>query len=207
VVTSEGPSRPQPPPAAAGESGTPTGRRGTSHRATPKPVHRGAGGGTHSAAPATGAPPTSANAADLPATTASAPASSPPGAPSQSGTLSAQGSVNSSSNAYWTQNDVTLTSSQPITSLVVELRVVRTAGVDSSGSWTSASDATMPSVTVEGAELVYRWTLDPGRTLSPGTYTFSGQFHHDEGVRDSSGDRWSAQSIGSDGASSVGGGF
>lgn len=208
VVTSQGPTRPQPPPAAAGESGSPSGERATPRRSGRPPGHRGgAVDAPHSAAPTTTTPTASATATAPPATTGTAPATSPPEMPTQGGTLSAQGSVNGGSNSYWTQNDVTLTSSQPITSLVVELRVARTPGVDSSGSWTSAPDATTASVTEEGEDLVYRWTLDAGRTLSPGTYTFSGQFQHDEGVRDTSGDGWSAQTAGPDGSASLGGGF
>lgn len=206
VVTSDGPSHGQPPSAAPEKSGSPATHKAPTHRSTHPPGHHNAAGG-HTATPPAGPPPSPSTSTTTPPAGPGAGGTPQSDPPASSGTLSARGSLNDSSNAYWTQSDVALTNSQPLTALTVELRVARTEGVSSTGSWTSVSGQTTASVTVEGAELVYRWTLNSGQTLVPGTHTFSGQFNHAEGDRDVGGDGYTAASEGPDGASSVTGGF
>ncbi|MET9217729.1 hypothetical protein ABZX65_02940 [Streptomyces sp. NPDC003300] len=192
VGTDSPAAQPRSPAASSHPSGRHGGTGGTRPTGTPS-------GGASSP---TGTPPSSA------ATTSGIDGGAPGSVETaRNGTLTARGSVDSASNDYWTQSDVVLTTGKPLTTLSVELRVARTEGVSSTGSWTSVSGGTNPTVTVEGAELVYRWTLDADNTLAPGTYTFSGQFNHAAGARATGGDTYTARWTGPDGTSSVDGGF
>lgn len=109
-------------------------------------------------------------------------------------------------NAYWTQDDVVLTTDRPLTALSVELRVAMTPGVTNSGAYDSTGRATLTTA-VEGDFLVYRWALRPGSTLDAGTYTFAGQFQHDEGQRSAGGDRFTVTGDGPAGSASLSGGY
>ncbi|WUH94126.1 hypothetical protein OG900_31025 [Streptomyces sp. NBC_00433] len=109
-------------------------------------------------------------------------------APTSDGPLSSNGVIGSGSNDYWTQSDVDLATTQTLTSLTVELRIARNSHETSTNSWTTVPGGPAAQVTVEGQDLVYRWTLNAGQTLAPGTYTFSGQFSHDPGQGGTDGD-------------------
>ncbi|WP_406064483.1 hypothetical protein OG462_36465 [Streptomyces sp. NBC_01077] len=116
----------------------------------------------------------------------------------------AAGTIDPGSNRWWAQNDLGLTTDTPVTGLTVELRIVRTAGVVSTGHWRTrpAEDFTV-TVTEEGRDLVYRWTLKPGRTVPPGPHVFAGQYNHAEGVRDASADTYTVVLTGTDGGRST----
>lgn len=104
---------------------------------------------------------------------------------------------------------MTLRTTQPLSSLTVELRVALTGGVRTTGSWRSlpVEDFTA-SAQEEGGFLVYRWTLKPGRTVPAGTHMFAGQYNHAEGERDAGGDYFTAHAARTTGrAVSVGDGF
>jgi len=216
VVTSGGPGKgpgpgvpPPPSPAAGGEHAPDTHTRLPSAPARPSGAERGrahGGGGSR----ATTRPPSTATPETTPPTEIRGPGPGGlpvSGGPVRDGPVFARGTISPSSTASWTQADVMLTSSGPIGSLSVELRVARTGGVASTGSYTSAPGAMAPSVTVAGTQLIYRWTLATGTVLPPGTHTFSGRFRHTPGPRDTGGDTWTVRSAGPGGSSSVGGGF
>ncbi|MFB7028152.1 MULTISPECIES: hypothetical protein [unclassified Streptomyces] len=118
-----------------------------------------------------------------PATTTALPAPGP--------AARATGTINPGSNRWWAQSDLGVTTESPVTGLVVELRIARTAGVVSTGHWRTrpAGDFTV-TVTEAPASLVYRWTLKEGRTLPPGPHVFAAQYQHPEGVRDASSDTY-----------------
>lgn len=141
------------------------------------------------------------------------PPATPPAAPgplrAEDGPLWADGVVDPHSNAYWAQSEVTLRTSEPLSSLTVELRIALTGGVTSTGSWRSlpVRDFTV-SVTEDGGHLVYRWALRAGRTVPAGTHTFAGQYNHAEGARDATGDYLTAHAVSSTGRrASVGASF
>jgi len=117
---------------------------------------------------------------------------------SDSGAASTASRTQTDSSGRTTRSSIALTIGRPLTSLTVELRVVRTAKVAGTGS--SSSDAAQTSVTMaeEGGFLVYRWTLDPGQTLRPGTYTFTGLFAHAAG-RDTRSDAYTVMGSGAGG--------
>lgn len=200
-----------PPPTSDSPRGSTRSGSGASRPATPPAGHTGAH--THRATP-TGHPPNPSKAGGSgPSSTSTSTGrgrdagqgAPPPGSTAGSNGLSAAATVDGSSNDYWTQSDVTLTSARPLTSLAIELRVARTPGVATTGSYDSVSGQTHVSITVVGDVLVYRWELNAGQTLAPGTYTFAAQFQHDGGGRDTSGDTYAVTADGPDGGSSLSG--
>ncbi|MFE4620258.1 hypothetical protein ACFRJ7_29565 [Streptomyces sp. NPDC056747] len=121
----------------------------------------------------------------------------------------AAGTLDPGSNRWWAQGDVTVTTRTPVSGLVVDVRVARTAGVVSTGHWRTrpAEDFTV-TVTEEPGALLYRWTLKPGRTVPPGRHVFAVQYNHAEGVRDASADAYTVVLTGGDGGrSTLRGGF
>jgi hypothetical protein len=168
-----------------------------------------------SASPTVPSRPTAAPTTSTPsaATTAgAAPSSSRPAPPvagqSQNGPLWSAGSLDAHSTVYWEQNNVTLKTAQPLTSLTVELRVALTGDVQSTGSWRTLPSEDF-SVTVQeaGGSLVYRWVLKPGLTVPAGQHEFAAQFNHATGARSAAGDGYRVDARGSSGPVSVWGGF
>jgi len=181
----------------------------------------------HSPAPIVAAPGTTATAPSSPAGSTTGryrpptrssgpPSASPAGAPAggtappvRDGFLAATGVLDPYSIADWAQNDLTLTTTETLTTLKVTVRVARTDGVADAGHWTSIP-AELVTTTVAGDdhELVYRFALASGATLSPGRYTFAVQYHHAAGARALTGDSYLAAGRGvSKDKSEVTGGF
>ncbi|MCX5409244.1 hypothetical protein OHA37_35995 [Streptomyces sp. NBC_00335] len=134
--------------------------------------------------PTAAAPSSAPSSADRPA---------PPveGSRTEDGPLWADGSVDPHSNSYWAQSNVTLKTREPLTSLVVELRIALTQGVRDTGSWRTRPAADFDlSARREGGFLVYRWTLKPGRTVPSGEHVFAGQYDHAPGGRDAKDDTY-----------------
>ena len=163
-------------------------------------------------------PPTSARPAPVAPAPATRPGSarptpqatgpSPSADESRNGPLSSAGSVDSRSTVYWTQSNLALRTTQPLTSLTIEIRIAQTGGVQNTGTW-----QTLPSgdftVTVQEADgaLVYRWVLKPGLTVPAGSHEFAAQFNNGVGVRGASGDGYRVDARASGGSASVRGGF
>ncbi|WP_031173646.1 hypothetical protein [Streptomyces durhamensis] len=153
--------------------------------------------------------------APAPATTpGSAHPTPPPASPSpsagesQNGALWAAGSVDPHSTVYWTQSNLALKATQPLTSLTVEMRIVQTGGVKNTGTWqTLPSDDFTVTVQEAGGTLVYRWVLKPGLTVPAGSYEFAAQFNNGTRVRSAAGDGYRVDGQGSGGSASVRGGF
>ncbi|MCD9875693.1 hypothetical protein [Streptomyces guryensis] len=133
---------------------------------------------------------------------------SPAAGESQNGALWSAGSMDPRSTVYWTQSNLVLKTAQPLTSLTIEMRIVQTGGVRSTGTW-----QTLPSgdftVTVKeaGGTLVYRWVLKPGLTVPAGSFELAAQFNNGTGVRSAAGDGYRVDAQGSGGSASVRGGF
>ncbi|MFV0128702.1 hypothetical protein ACLGI4_13450 [Streptomyces sp. HMX112] len=140
--------------------------------------------------PAPQPPPTPGRVTPVPVTPAP-PTGGPPEARAAHGPLSSDGSVDPHSNAYWAQNNLTLRTSAPLTSLTVEVRVAQTGGVAPTGSWRTLPETDF-TVTVResGGALVHRWTLKPGRGVPPGRHVFAVQYNHAAGARDAKGDTY-----------------
>jgi hypothetical protein len=133
---------------------------------------------------------------------------SPSAGESQNGPLSSAGSVDPHSTVYWTQSNLALKTTQPFTSLTVEMRIVQTGGAKITGTWQTlpSDDFTVTTQEADGT-LVYRWVLKPGLTVPAGSYEFAAQFNNGTGVRSAAGDGYRVDAQGSGGSASVRGGF
>ncbi|MFJ6831008.1 hypothetical protein [Streptomyces sp. NPDC091209] len=127
---------------------------------------------------------------DTPTATATAPVRAPAGGTAD-GPLWSDGSVDPHSNDFWAQSDVTLKTTEQLTSLTVELKVRQTGGVSDMGAWRSLPEGDFTTTVVErDGFLVYTWALKPGRTVWPGEWVFAGQYDHDRGGRDAKDDAY-----------------
>jgi hypothetical protein len=117
----------------------------------------------------------------------------PSAAEPEDGPLWSDGWIDPGSNEYWAQSDITVRTTETLTSLTVELRVAQTGGVSSTGSWRTRpeEDFTLNVEETDGF-LVYRWTLKDGRTVPAGEHMFAGQYNHETGNRDAGGDSYVA---------------
>ncbi|MHC3470091.1 hypothetical protein ACYF6T_15400 [Streptomyces sp. 7R007] len=153
--------------------------------------------------------------APAPATTPGSSRRTPPAAtpsPSadegQNGALWSAGSLDPHSTVYWTQSNLVLKTTQPLTSLTVEIRIVQTGGVKNTGTWQTLPSADFTVTTEEaGGTLVYRWVLKPGLTVPTGSHEFAVQFNNGTGERTATGDGYRVDARGSGGPASVRGGF
>lgn len=140
--------------------------------------------------------------------TPSATSPSPTADESRNGPLRSAGSLDPKSTVYWTQSNLVLKTTKPLTSLTVEIRIVQTGGAKNTGTW-----QTLPSgdftVTVQeaGGALVYRWVLKPGLTVPAGSHEFAAQFNNGVDARSAAGDGYLVDAQGSGGSASVRGGF
>jgi len=127
------------------------------------------------------------------APSATATAQPPVTAGAEDGPLWSDGSVDSHSNEFWAQSNLTLKTSEELSALTVELRIAQTGGVASTGAWRSLPEDDF-SLTTEGKDgfLVYTWTLKEGRKVPKGEWVFAGQYNHERGGRSAAGDRYTA---------------
>ncbi|MFC9926630.1 hypothetical protein [Streptomyces sp. NPDC127190] len=181
------------PPATVTTPATPSPTVGSPHPTSARPTP---------AAPAPVTTPGSARPTP-PATSPSPSAGESPG-----GALSAAGSLDPKSTVYWTQSNLVLKTTRPLTSLTVEMRIAQTGGVQSTGTWQTLPGAYF-TVTVQeaGGTLVYRWVLKPGLTVPAGGYEFAAQFNNGSGKRTAAGDGYRVDAQGPGGSGSVRGGF
>lgn len=140
--------------------------------------------------------------------TPSATSPSPTADESQNGPLRSVGSLDAKSTVYWTQSNLLLKTTQPLTALTVEIRVVQTGGAKSTGTWqTLPGDDFTVTVQEAGGALVYRWVLKPGMTVPAGNHEFAAQFNNGAGVRKATGDGYRVDAQSSGGSASVRGVF
>ncbi|MGW1533355.1 hypothetical protein [Streptomyces aureus] len=144
-----------------------------------------------------------------PAASATPTASRTPAGHTADGPLWSDGSVDPHGNEFWAQSDVTLKTSEQLTSLTVTLKVRRTEGVRDTGAWRSLPEADF-TTTVDERDgfLVYTWALEPGRTVWPGEWVFAGQYDHARGGRDAKDDGYTVTATAKNGEqASVSGDF
>ncbi|WP_234314635.1 hypothetical protein [Streptomyces sp. NRRL F-5135] len=196
-------------PAVAGPSGP---ADAPEHSGTASRSPRATTGGAGSAASGTDGSDSAASADAERSPAAGRPSAGGSDASARAGTrsryLRSAGAVDPRSNAYWAQNNLTLTTERPLTALTVELRIAQTGGVRDTGSWRSLPMADFSvSVHAGGGALVFRWTLRDGATVPAGTHMFAAQYDHAEGGRDATGDRYTARASAVGGAAEVTGDF
>ncbi|MFF7526827.1 hypothetical protein [Streptomyces pseudovenezuelae] len=146
------------------------------------------------------------------------PSATPSGAPSasaegpapgvQDGPLWSDGSLDTHSNEFWAQSNLTLKTSAELTALTVEVRIAQTGGVTSSGAWRSLpeDDFTLTVAEKDGF-LVYTWVLKDGRKVPKGEWVFAGQYNHERGGRNAKDDTYTATATARSGDLAVQGGF
>ncbi|WP_112270431.1 hypothetical protein [Lentzea terrae] len=124
------------------------------------------------------------------------------------GPLSAKGSVDPNSHAFWTQDQLVLEVAQPLTKLIVQVHIAQTGGVQRSGQWQTApgDDFTVTVQEIDG-ELVYQWELKPGRTVPAAQQIFAAQSNHTGGARDGKADRFGVMATAGGRDYAVWGGF
>jgi hypothetical protein len=122
--------------------------------------------------------------------------------------LASAGAVDPGSHAYWSQSNVTVTVTEPLTSFTLELRVVAGEGMRPTGAWRTLPEEEFTlSVAHEEGVLIFRWELRPGAGIPPGDHVFAGQYDHDRGARDAGRDGYRVTGSGPAGAVSASGGF
>lgn len=194
VVTSGDTDSAQSSPPASGGAHTSDPHKPAPRHSEPAPGHhKSPPPHTPSGRTATVSPPLQAPPPSVPGTPAQPTVTPGSGTqvPQNSGPVQSDGVLGANSDDYWTSSNVVLTTRQTLTSLTVELRIARVNGETYTGSWTSVGDATV-QVSVQSDVIVYRWTLPAGKTIPPGTYTFAGQYQHDQGQGGTDGDRYTA---------------
>ncbi|WP_327667658.1 MULTISPECIES: hypothetical protein [unclassified Streptomyces] len=108
----------------------------------------------------------------------------------QSSYLSVQTSVNST-NVYWSQSNLTVTSIKKLSALKVVVHIAQTGGVANTGVSTSLGDkATVHAAKASDGGADYVVTLNAGITLDPGTFYFQFGYNHAKGTRDTGHDLW-----------------
>jgi hypothetical protein len=139
---------------------------------------------------------------------ASATAEAPAASGVEDGPLWSDGSVDPHSNEFWGQSNVTLKTSEQLTSLTVELKVAQTGGITSAGAWRSLpeDDFTL-TVGERDGFLVHTWVLKEGRTVAAGEWVFAGQYNHERGGRDAKDDTYTATATTKSGQLAVKGDF
>ena len=107
------------------------------------------------------------------------------------GFLSAVGAVDPNSVDTWSQNNVTISNTAAVTSLLITIKVALTAEAADAGRYTTVpnSDITV-TVTRDATTMTYSYALRTGATLAPGSYIFAAQFVHHAG-RDAGRDSYS----------------
>lgn len=130
------------------------------------------------------------------------------GTPVADGPLSSVGFVDLHTHPNWAQSRLALKTTQPLSALSVEVRIVQTGGVRTTGQWQTlpGDHFTVTVREVDGA-VVYRWELNQGRTVPEGLHTFAVQYNHAAGKRDARPDSYVAQATATGGAGTVRGGF
>lgn len=161
--------------------GLPSDAGGRSQAGSPGP-------GTHSSVTGQGAQTATKPAGQSGSPSASASASSPAVGNS---VVSATSAVAPASNAQWTEEDVYITLAAPVTALQVIIRATPDSSYFQEKDY-STHDLSPFDVTVksDASGLVYTFSLKPGNTVQPGTYTFAAQYAHSS-PHDTSGDTYS----------------
>lgn len=175
---------------------------------TPAPTPR-APSATVTPAPTPATRPTTTDPAPAPAPASSSALPTPPDdSRVKDGPLWSEGSLDADSSIYWAQNNLTLKTTKPLTSVTVEMRIAQTGGVQNTGNWrTLPSEDFTVTVQESGGALHYRWALKPGRTVPAGRHEFASQYNHATGVRSVKRDSYHVDAQSPDGSVAVWGGF
>ena len=139
----------------------------------------GVGGGPGASAAATvpGSTPSAAPSDTGPSAGRTSP---PSGSAAASDSYTATERIDQASNPDWTQLDVVVTAKQPLTALVITIRVAECPGLGSPKSYDTGDYGAFgtSSATAPDGSVSFVFTLVAGQTLAPGTVEFAAQFNH-----------------------------
>lgn len=122
--------------------------------------------------------------------------------------LRSEAVVDSHSNETWAQGNLNLHTTAEITALDLVISIARTDGVEDAGRWTTVpTEMITMTVRQEKNVLLYRFTLNPGRTLAPGDYVFAAQYLRAGGKRDAGSDTYGVVAAGGTETAEVTGAF
>ncbi|MBO0723234.1 MAG: endo-1,4-beta-xylanase [Blastocatellia bacterium] len=107
--------------------------------------------------------------------------------------LTATGSVASSSNPWWSELDVTINHTAPLTALTITITVQKTTGVTGTSQYSNFPGNVLTSNRTENAsKITYTFNLAPGQTLGAGNNRLvAGQFNGNGTAHPYAGDTWS----------------
>jgi len=195
VTATQGSSAaPHSPAQAGGTVAAATGSRG------PESSAHAAVDATSTPLAAGGANPTAGKPADSPsppASSAAAGASPSTTTGGGSGVVAAVGTQNTAAdNSVWSEEDVAITLTTPVTSFQLTVKVSMSPSVSSTGEWTN-NNSSMFDITVDTRAdgLYYTWQLKAGQTLNAGSSTFAAQFNHGNGTHNAALDTYSATAV------------
>jgi len=118
----------------------------------------------------------------LPTTPSRSGAPSSAGRSTPAGFLTAVGAVDPNSVDTWSQNNVTISNTAAVTSLLITIKVALTAEAAYAGRYTTVSNSDIiVTVTRDATTMTYSYALRQGVTLAPGSYVFAAQFVHHSG--------------------------
>lgn len=128
------------------------------------------------------------------ATGSGVPSASPPASSSASNTggvlTGVTGSLAPTSNPSWTEEDVRMTLTAPVTALRLTIKVAPNVQLAPSSDWSNYDITAFDLVLNSGSSgLIYTFNLKPGNTIPTGPLTIAVQFTHSR-QRDPSGDTY-----------------
>ena len=154
---------------------------------------------------------TAASAAASPSVAASPSAATTTATTSSAKLLTASGTVNSGSNASWTQLDVATDMNQSLSAMTITIRVAHCTGLLAAESWDDGAGGQFTEATTTNADgsVTYTFTLASGDEAGPGDVTFAAQFSHATTGWTASADTYSVttESASSGATENLGGGF
>jgi endo-1,4-beta-xylanase len=102
--------------------------------------------------------------------------------------------VVASSSPWFTEEDVKLANTRPLTALTVTIVVQRTTGVAFSSEYNTVGGQILMSNSSTSSTITYTFTLASGQTLGPGTYTLGAQMSGSGTTHPTSGDTFTVTS-------------
>lgn len=109
---------------------------------------------------------------------------------------------------YFGEQIVTLTNTAPLTAMIVTVSITVTPGLTSFRQYnTFWSETTVSSSSVGDGVVIYTFSLNPGQTIVPGTWTLASQWSSAGALHPTSGDTWSALTTSEGRTSTISGGF
>jgi hypothetical protein len=117
------------------------------------------------------------------------------------GELTAATTLDSHSNKYWAQENLTVTLAHGVRTLEITTVVSSGSGVNPTGVWSTVPGEVDTQMNQTPDGIVYKITLKPGKVLSAGTYEFGFQFNHPVSGHAFSSDTYRISAVTTDGSS------